>query len=90
MPTVAAWRIACGLCGTSTKNGPPTSLERVGVEQFPRATSSRLIYGDEDFELFWLYEPATDPGRFGHLHRTVESAQPHSVRAKPVPPDFPD
>jgi mannose-6-phosphate isomerase-like protein (cupin superfamily) len=47
------------------------------------------IYGDDDLELFWLYEPAGRPGRFGHLHRTAESAQPHPVAAKPVPPDFP-
>jgi mannose-6-phosphate isomerase-like protein (cupin superfamily) len=47
------------------------------------------IYGDEEFALFWLYEPATDPGQIGHLHRTAESAQPHPVPAKPVPSDFP-
>ena len=48
------------------------------------------IYGDEDFELFWLYEPSARPVRFTHLHRTVESAHPHPVPARPVPPDFPD
>ncbi len=46
------------------------------------------IYGDEDFELFWLYEPSTGQGRGGHLHRTAESARPHPVPAKVVPPDF--
>jgi mannose-6-phosphate isomerase-like protein (cupin superfamily) len=48
------------------------------------------LYSDENFELFWLYEPAADVERFGHLHRTPESAQPHPVPAKPLPPDFPD
>jgi mannose-6-phosphate isomerase-like protein (cupin superfamily) len=47
------------------------------------------IYGDEDFELFWLYEPAAGTRRFGHLHRSAESAQPHPVPVKPLPPDFP-
>ena len=27
------------------------------------------IYGDEDFELFWLYEAGPENGRWGHLHR---------------------
>ena len=48
------------------------------------------IYGDEDLELFWLYEPAAHPVRFTHLHRTIESAQPHPVHARLVPSDFPD
>jgi mannose-6-phosphate isomerase-like protein (cupin superfamily) len=48
------------------------------------------IYGDEDFELFWVYEPAADSQRFGHLHRTAEAAQSHLVPAKPLPPDFPE
>ena len=47
------------------------------------------IYGDEDFELFWLYEPGSEGGRFGHLHRSPEKAEPHPVPAKPIPPDFP-
>ena len=47
------------------------------------------VYGDEDFELFWLYEPGPAGGRFGHLHRSPEKAKPHPVPAKPVPSDFP-
>ena len=47
------------------------------------------IYGDEDFELFWLYEPGPEGGRLGHLHRSPEKAEPHPVPAKPIPSDFP-
>ena len=47
------------------------------------------VYGDEDFELFYLYEPNPDGGRLGHLHRAREKAEPHPVPARPVPPDFP-
>ena len=47
------------------------------------------IYGDEDLELFWLYEPGPNGGRFGHLHRSPEKAEPHPVLAKAIPPDFP-
>jgi uncharacterized protein YjlB len=47
------------------------------------------VYGDEDFELFWLYEPGPKNARLGHLHRSPESARPHPVPALPVPPDFP-
>jgi mannose-6-phosphate isomerase-like protein (cupin superfamily) len=47
------------------------------------------VYGDEDFELFWLYEPGPADGRFGHLHRSPEKAKPHPVPAKPIPSDFP-
>ncbi len=47
------------------------------------------IYGDEDLELFWLYEPGPAEGRLGHLHRSPEKARMHPVPAKPVPPDFP-
>ena len=47
------------------------------------------IYGDEDFELFWLYEPGQDRARLGHLHRSPEKERPHPVPAKPIPPDFP-
>jgi uncharacterized protein YjlB len=48
------------------------------------------LYGDEDLELFWLYEPTSHADQLGHLHRTAESARPHPVPAKPLPPDFPD
>lgn len=47
------------------------------------------VYGDEDFELFWLYEPGPDGGRLGHLHRSPETAELHPVPAKPIPPDYP-
>jgi uncharacterized protein YjlB len=48
------------------------------------------VYGDDDFQLFWLYEPGPPSGRLGHLHRSPEKARPHPVPAKSVPPDFPD
>jgi mannose-6-phosphate isomerase-like protein (cupin superfamily) len=47
------------------------------------------IYGDEDLELFWLYETGPEDGRFGHLHRGPEKAEGHPVPAKPIPLDFP-
>lgn len=47
------------------------------------------VYGDDAFELFWLYEPGPDGGRLGHLHRSAEQAKPHQVPAKPIPLDFP-
>jgi mannose-6-phosphate isomerase-like protein (cupin superfamily) len=47
------------------------------------------VYGDEDFELFWVYEPGPEGARLGHLHRSPNKAQPHPVPAKPIPPDFP-
>jgi quercetin dioxygenase-like cupin family protein len=48
------------------------------------------VYDDDDFELFWLYEPGPEAARPGHFHRSRQDAQPHPVAAKPVPPDFPD
>jgi mannose-6-phosphate isomerase-like protein (cupin superfamily) len=47
------------------------------------------VYGDDDFQLFWLYEPGPPAGRFGHLHRSPDKARGHPVPAKPIPPDFP-
>ncbi len=47
------------------------------------------VYGEEDFELFWLYEPGPEGGRLGHLHRSPQKAQEHPVPARPIPPDFP-
>lgn len=47
------------------------------------------VYGDEDLELFWLYEPGPDTGRVGHLHRDPERGRPHAVPAKPLPANFP-
>jgi mannose-6-phosphate isomerase-like protein (cupin superfamily) len=47
------------------------------------------VYGDEDLELFWLYEPGPENARRGHLHRRPEQARPHPVPAKPIPADFP-
>lgn len=47
------------------------------------------VYGDEDFELFWLYEPGPKDGRLGHLHRSPEKAEEHPVPAMPLPSDFP-
>jgi mannose-6-phosphate isomerase-like protein (cupin superfamily) len=50
------------------------------------------LYGDEDFEKFWLYEPVpiVDPPRYGHLHPDGEPRQAHVVPARPLPPDFPE
>jgi hypothetical protein len=47
------------------------------------------VYGDEDLELFWIYEPGPPDGRLGHLHRSAEHARPHPVPSKATPPDFP-
>jgi mannose-6-phosphate isomerase-like protein (cupin superfamily) len=47
------------------------------------------VYGDEDFELFYLYEPNPTGGKLGHLHRRPENAKPHPVPAKPMPTDWP-
>jgi mannose-6-phosphate isomerase-like protein (cupin superfamily) len=47
------------------------------------------VYGDDDFQLFWLYEPGSPEGRYGHLHRSPEKATAHPVPTKPLPPDFP-
>jgi hypothetical protein len=47
------------------------------------------VYGDEDFELFWLYEPGPECGRLGNLHRSPEKAEAYPVPAKPIPSDFP-
>jgi mannose-6-phosphate isomerase-like protein (cupin superfamily) len=48
------------------------------------------VYGDDDLQLFWLYEPGPPDARFGHLHRSPEAARAHRVPAKSIPPDFPD
>jgi hypothetical protein len=47
------------------------------------------VYGDEDLELFWLYESGPEGARRGHLYRSPERSRPHPVPARPVPPDFP-
>ena len=47
------------------------------------------VYGDDDLQLFWLYEPGPPAGRSGHFHRSPEKARGHPVPAKPMPPDFP-
>ena len=47
------------------------------------------VYGDEDLELYWLYEPGPEDGRLGHLHRSPAKAILHQVSAKPIPQDFP-
>jgi uncharacterized protein YjlB len=47
------------------------------------------LYGDDDLELFWLYEPGPPDGRLGHLHRNPEKAVGHLVPTKPTPLDFP-
>jgi mannose-6-phosphate isomerase-like protein (cupin superfamily) len=47
------------------------------------------VYGDEDLELYWVYEPGPSDGRLGHLHRSPEKAEPHAVPGKPIPADFP-
>jgi mannose-6-phosphate isomerase-like protein (cupin superfamily) len=47
------------------------------------------VYGDDDLELFWLYEPGPPDGRLGHLHRSPEKSRGHPVPARPTPADFP-
>ena len=47
------------------------------------------VYGNEDFELFWLYESGPQGSRIGHLHRNPEKVEPHPVPVKPIPSDFP-
>jgi Cupin domain len=47
------------------------------------------VYGDDPFELFWVYEPGPEGGRLGHLHHSAEQVTPHPVSGKPTPPDFP-
>lgn len=47
------------------------------------------VYGDEEFELFWLYESGPVGSRIGHLHRSPDKAEPHPVPVKPIPSDFP-
>lgn len=47
------------------------------------------VYGDEDLELFWLYEPGPAGGTLGHLHHGPEADAWHPVPSRPVPPDFP-
>jgi uncharacterized protein YjlB len=47
------------------------------------------VYGDEDLQLFWLYEPGPEGARRGHLHRSPEQARPHPVPHRPIPSDFP-
>jgi hypothetical protein len=45
------------------------------------------VYGDEDFELFWLYEPGPDGARLGHL---VECERPRAftIRTTSGPTPF--
>jgi uncharacterized protein YjlB len=47
------------------------------------------IYGDDDFELFWIFEPGPEDGVLGHHHRGPEADAWHPVPSLPVPPDFP-
>jgi mannose-6-phosphate isomerase-like protein (cupin superfamily) len=47
------------------------------------------VYGNEDLELFWLYEPGPDGARLGHLHRSPDREKSHPVPSKPIPTDFP-
>jgi mannose-6-phosphate isomerase-like protein (cupin superfamily) len=47
------------------------------------------VYGEEDLQLFYLYEIGSPDARLGHLHKSAEKAVLHPVMRKPVPPDFP-
>ena len=47
------------------------------------------IYGDEDLELFWLYEPGPETATLGHLYSGPEEEAWHPVPALPLPQDFP-
>ncbi len=43
----------------------------------------------EDLEAFWFEVATPEGGRVGHLHKSKEKAKGHSVRARPLPVDFP-
>jgi mannose-6-phosphate isomerase-like protein (cupin superfamily) len=47
------------------------------------------VYGEEDLQLFYLYEIGPSDARLGHLHASPDKAKPHPVPRKPVPADFP-
>ncbi len=48
------------------------------------------VYGDEDFQLFYMYERGDGGERLGHLHTSPEKAINHPVPRKPIPIDFPE
>lgn len=48
------------------------------------------VYGEDDFQLFYLYEWSPQEARLGHLHTEPEKATPHPVPRRPLPADFPD
>ena len=47
------------------------------------------VYGDEDLQLFYIYEWSPVQARLGHLHKRPEKVAMHPVPRKPVPVDFP-
>jgi mannose-6-phosphate isomerase-like protein (cupin superfamily) len=47
------------------------------------------VYGEEDLQLFYLYEIGAPDARLGHLHTSAEKSVLHAVPRKPVPGDFP-
>jgi hypothetical protein len=42
------------------------------------------VYGDDPFELFWVYEPGPEGGRLGHLHRRTGEATSGLGKADPA------
>lgn len=48
------------------------------------------VYGDEDLQLFYVYECGPEDARLGHLHTSAAKATNHPVPRKPLPADFPN
>jgi hypothetical protein len=42
------------------------------------------VYGDDPFELFWVYEPGPEGGRLGDLHRRTGEATSGLGKADPA------
>jgi hypothetical protein len=47
------------------------------------------VYGEDDLQLFYLYEIGPPDARLGHLHKSTERAVPHPVPRKAIPANFP-
>ena len=48
------------------------------------------VYGDEDLQLFYFYEPGRSDARLGHIHVSPKQANGHVVPRLAVPDDFPE
>lgn len=47
------------------------------------------VYGEEDLQLFYIYEWGSPEARLGHHHTSADKAALHPVPRKPLPEDFP-